>query len=166
MVGRPQIPVAVVDAEDSEPRLQHKGVRNHRIVRIRELLDVEVALDSSVWITQKGPQSAQRVAELVEAEWVVRGDDDEPRVRDAELWVTIHQIPEKTMLLGVVGPSGQMEDQGVPALELGESPEVPGLVLELVVRKASSDNDVFSQPIVSFDPLARPSGRPLPPGVL
>ena len=51
-------------------------------MRIRELLDVEVVLHGSFGVTQKGPQGAQRVTELVEVEWVVRADDDEPRVRE------------------------------------------------------------------------------------
>jgi hypothetical protein len=50
------------------------------------------------------------------------------------------------MLLGIVRPSGQMEDHRVAALELREFPKDPSLVLELVVGKGGSYNDVFSQP--------------------
>ena len=71
--------------------------------------------------------------------------NDQPRVRDAELWVTLHEIPEKAMLLGVVRSSGQVEDHRVTTLELRESPEGPALVLELVVRKGGSNNDAFPQ---------------------
>ena len=83
------------------------------------LLDVEVLLHSSLGVTQKGPGGAHGVAELVEVEWIVRADDDEPRVCDAELWITVHQIPEKTMFFGVIRSSGQMEDHRVATLELG-----------------------------------------------
>jgi hypothetical protein len=51
-------------------------VRNHGIVRIRELLDVDVVLHGSVGVTEKRPRGAQRVAELVEVEWVVGADND------------------------------------------------------------------------------------------
>jgi hypothetical protein len=51
-------------------------VRNHGIVRIRELLDAEVVLHGPLGVSQKGPQGAQRVAELVEVEWLVRADND------------------------------------------------------------------------------------------
>ena len=98
----------------------------------------------SFGVTQEGPRGAQRVAELVEVEWVVRADDDEPRICDAELWITVHQIPEKTMLFRVIRPSGQMEDHRVATLELRQLSQRSSLVLELVVRKGGSDFDVFS----------------------
>src|SRR5262245_10571599 len=41
-------PVAVVDAVDDEPRLEHERVRDHRVVfRVGILLDVEILLDRS-----------------------------------------------------------------------------------------------------------------------
>ena len=43
-------------------------------MRIRELLDAEVLLHGSLGITQKRPRGTQRVAELVEVEWVVRAE--------------------------------------------------------------------------------------------
>jgi hypothetical protein len=100
-------------------------------VRIRELLDVKVALYGSRPVAQKEPRRAQRVAELVEAEWVVRADNHLPGVCDAELRIALHQIPEKTMFL--------------------KFPENPSLVLQLVIRERSSNNDVFSQPAVLSD---------------
>ena len=47
-----------------------------------------------------------------------------------------------------------MEDHRVAALELREFSKDPCLVLELVVGKGSSNDDVFSQPIVLFDSMS------------
>ena len=141
--------------KDPKFRLQDKGVRDHGIVRIRELLDVEVLLHGSLGVTQKRPGGAQGVAELIEVERIVRADDDKPCVCDAELWITVHEIPEKAMLFGVIRSSGQMEDHRVATLELREFLKRPSLVLELVVRKGGSDFDVFSHALPFFDPLPR-----------
>jgi hypothetical protein len=54
------------------------------------------------------------------------------------------------MFLGIVRSSRQMEDHGVTTLELRELSKVPCVVLELVVRKGGTDNDVFSQSIALF----------------
>jgi hypothetical protein len=67
------------------------------------------------------------------------------------------------MLLGIVRPSGEMDDHRVAVLELRESSKDPSLVLELVVRKGCPNNDVFSQPIALFGPLAPRRARPIPP---
>jgi len=49
-------PVAVVDAVNHEARLEHERVRNHRIVfGVGILLDVEVLLNLSLTVGEKGP---------------------------------------------------------------------------------------------------------------
>jgi hypothetical protein len=49
---------------------------DHGIVRIRELLDIEVLLHGPLGVSQEWPGSTDRVAELVQIEWGVRADDD------------------------------------------------------------------------------------------
>ncbi len=94
-------------------------------MRIRVLLNVEVLLHRSLGVAEKRPQGAQGVTELVEIERVVRADDDQPCVGNPELRITVNQVRQKSMLFRVVGPSRQVEDQGVAALEFGELPKRP-----------------------------------------
>src|SRR6476646_2518932 len=55
-------PVAVVDAEDDQSRLEHERVRDHRVVvGVGVLLDVEVLLDLVASVGQEGPLCADRV---------------------------------------------------------------------------------------------------------
>src|SRR5918997_5549055 len=50
------VPVAVVDAVDDEPGLEHERVRHHRVVKgVGVLLDVEVLLDLAPGVGQEGP---------------------------------------------------------------------------------------------------------------
>ena len=126
------------------PGSRTKVCGNHRIVGVGVFLDVEVLLHRSLGVTEKRPQRAEGIAELVQVERGVRADDDEPRVGNPELRIPVRQIPEKAMLLRVVGPSGQVEDHRVPTLELRELPQDPSLVLQLVVRKRRADDDVFA----------------------
>src|ERR1700744_4840840 len=52
----PPEPVAVVDAVHDQSRLEHQGVRDHRIVvRVGVLLDVQVLLDRATRIRQERP---------------------------------------------------------------------------------------------------------------
>src|SRR4029453_18469693 len=58
-------PIPVVDAVDDEPRLEHKSVRDHRVVfRICVFLDVEVLLDGALGVGQEGPVGADGRTEL------------------------------------------------------------------------------------------------------
>ena len=60
-------PVAVVDAVDDEPRLEHERVRDHRVVLgVGVLLDVEVPLDDAPGVGEERPLGADRRAELLE----------------------------------------------------------------------------------------------------
>lgn len=149
------VPVAVIDAEDPKSWLQNERMRDHRIVRVRELLNVQVVLHSSLGIPQKRPWSAKGISELVQSERVVSADNDKPRVGDAELRITLDQGSQKSMLLGVIPSSGQMEDHRVATLQLRESPKDATLVLELVIRKCGPNNDVFTHPVPSLRPLRR-----------
>src|SRR5580698_4616957 len=89
------VPVAIVDAEDPKPRLENKRVRDHRIVWIRVLLNVEVLLHGPLRVTQKWPQGPQGVAKLVEVERVVGADDREPGVGNTELRIAVDQVQQK-----------------------------------------------------------------------
>src|SRR5580704_1655258 len=66
------VPVAVVDAEDPKARLQDEGVRDHWIVRIGVLLNVEILLHCSLRVTKERPLGTKRVPELVQVERIVR----------------------------------------------------------------------------------------------
>src|SRR6202022_2723819 len=70
-------PVAVVDLEYNETRFEDDDMRNHRIVfRIRVLGDVEILLNLSSRIGQKGPMSADARAVVVCRKHVVGTDGD------------------------------------------------------------------------------------------
>src|SRR5215470_15036051 len=57
--GPAEEPVPVVDAEDLEPRLEHQGVRDHRVVRrVGVLGDVEVLLDLPSRVREEDPVRA------------------------------------------------------------------------------------------------------------
>ena len=65
--GAPPEPVAVVDAVDDEPGLEHERVRDHRVVLgVGVLLDVEVPLDDAPRVGEERPLGADRGAELLE----------------------------------------------------------------------------------------------------
>jgi hypothetical protein len=60
-------PVPVVNLVDDQPRLQHQGIRNHGVVvRIGVLLDLQILLDLSSGIGEKGPGSADSTPKLVQ----------------------------------------------------------------------------------------------------
>src|SRR3954454_11370856 len=64
--GAPPEPVAVVDAVDDEPGLEHQRVRDHRVVLgVRVLLDVEVLLDDAPGVGEERPLRADRRAQLL-----------------------------------------------------------------------------------------------------
>ena len=63
----PPEPVAVVDAVDDQPGLEHERVRDHRVVLgVGVLLDVEVLLDDAPRVGEERPLGADRRAELLE----------------------------------------------------------------------------------------------------
>src|SRR5215218_8299221 len=62
--GAPPEPVAVVEAMDDEPWLEHERVRDHRVVLgVGVLLDVEVLLDDPPRVGEERPLRADRGAE-------------------------------------------------------------------------------------------------------
>jgi hypothetical protein len=61
----PPEPVAVVDSVDDEAGLEHKRVRDHRVVfGVGVLLDVEILLDASFRIGQERPLGTDGRTEL------------------------------------------------------------------------------------------------------
>src|SRR5437660_12611818 len=70
-------PVAVVDLEYNQTRFEDDDMRNHRIVLgVRVLGDVEILLNLSSRIGQKGPMSADAGAVLIRRKHVVGTDSD------------------------------------------------------------------------------------------
>ena len=57
------------------------------MVRVGVFLDTEVLLNLPARIRKEGPLRADRAAELVRLQDVVRGDRDDLRVRDVDLGV-------------------------------------------------------------------------------
>src|SRR5215213_10603095 len=82
----PPEPVAVVDAVDDEPRLEHERVRDHRVVLgVGVLLDVEILLDDALRVGEERPLRADRGAELLEFVMGVGGDRGDLGVGHGEL---------------------------------------------------------------------------------
>ena len=69
--GAAPVPVAVVDREDPQAGLEHERVRNHGIVRVGVLLDVEILLHGALGICEEWPLTTDRVSKLVDVELVV-----------------------------------------------------------------------------------------------
>src|SRR5580704_12797971 len=70
-------PVAVVDLEYYEARFEDDDMRDHRIVfGVRVLGDVEILLNLTSRIGQKGPMSAYAGAVLIRRKHVVGTDSD------------------------------------------------------------------------------------------
>jgi hypothetical protein len=73
---------------DDQPRLEHEGVRDHRVVLgVGVLGDVEVLLDRPPGIGQEGPRGADRCAELLQRVVLVGGDRDDLGVGHRDLRV-------------------------------------------------------------------------------
>src|SRR5215217_5228076 len=84
----PPEPVAVVDAVDDEPRLEHGRVRDHRVVlAVGVLLDVEVPLDDAPRVGEERPLGSDRGAELLELVMGVGGDRGDLGVGHGELGI-------------------------------------------------------------------------------
>src|SRR3954465_10144822 len=81
-------PVAVVDAVDDEPGLEHERVGDHRVVfGVGVLLDVEVLLDAALRVREERPLGADRSAELLQRVMRVGGDRDDPGVGHGDLGI-------------------------------------------------------------------------------
>src|ERR1041384_3467200 len=85
--GRPtEEPVSVVDLVDTQARLEHQRVRDHRIVmRVGVCRDVEILLQLAPGVREKRPVRADAGAELVRLEQVVGRDGHETAVADLHL---------------------------------------------------------------------------------
>ena len=114
-------PVAVVDAVDDEPRLEHERVRDHRVVLgVGVLLDVEVLLDRPSGVGEEGPLGADRRAELLQRVVLVGRDRDDLRVGHGDLRLERRQLEVLLVLLRAVVAAREREDQRIVALELAE----------------------------------------------
>src|SRR6267142_6495779 len=70
-------PVAVVDLEYNETRFEDDDMRDHRIVlAVRVFGDVEILLNLTSRIGQKGPMSADAGAVLIRRKHVIGTDSD------------------------------------------------------------------------------------------
>ena len=79
-------PVAVVDAVDDQPRLEHEGVRDHRVVvGVGVLLDVQILLDGPLGVGQERPLGADRGPELLQGVVYVGRDRRDLGVGDRDL---------------------------------------------------------------------------------
>ncbi len=82
----PPKPLAVIDAVDDEPRLEHERMRDHRIMlRVSVLRDVEVLLNGSLGVGEEGPLGAHRRAEFPQSVVVIGGDRGNPGVGHGDL---------------------------------------------------------------------------------
>ena len=117
----PPEPVAVVDAVDDEPGLEHERVRDHRVVLgVRVLLDVEVLLDRASGVGEERPLGADRRAELLAARGVVGRDRGDLRVGDGDLRIERGELEVLLVLLRAVVAARERQDQRVVALQLAE----------------------------------------------
>jgi hypothetical protein len=110
-------PVAIVDAMDHEPRFEHEGVPNHRVVlRIGVLLNVEVLLHLAARVGEEGPLGADRRTKFLERVVVVSGDGGDLDVADRDLRIEPSELEVLLVLLRAVVPAREGEDQRILAL--------------------------------------------------
>src|SRR3954447_20883560 len=136
-------PVAVVDAVDDEPRLEHQRVRNHRVVLdVGVLLDIQVLLDRPAGIGQECPLGADRQPELLQRVVVVSRDRDDLGVGNRDPRLECRQFEVLLVLLRAVVPARQREDQRVAALDLAERADVAFVIGQRVIREDAAGDDV------------------------
>src|SRR5215213_1343327 len=136
-------PVAVVDAVDHEPRLEHERVRDHRVVLgVGVLLDVQVLLDDAPWVGEERPLSADRGAELLKRVMLVGRDRRDLGVRHGDLGIEGRELEVLLVLLWAVVTASEREDEGVVALKLAEPPRDLRMIGQLVVRERAAGRDV------------------------
>jgi hypothetical protein len=110
-------PVAVVDAVDHEPWLEHERVRNHRIVfGVGILLDVEVLLNLSLRVGEEGPLGTDRRTEFLKSMVIVGGDRGDLSVRHRDLRVERGEFQMLLVLLWAIVAAREREDQRIVAL--------------------------------------------------
>jgi hypothetical protein len=158
-----------------QTRLEHQGVRDHRVVLgVGVLLDVEVLLDDPAGVGEEGPEGADRRPELLQCVVLVGGDRDDLRVRDRDLRLERGQVEVLLVFLGTEVAAGEREDQRVAALQLAERADGAGVVGQRVVREHAAGDDVRTHevstgagsdsphrpvpapPVAPVNPLARP----------
>src|SRR4051794_33616316 len=138
-------PVAVVDAVDHQPGLEHQRVRDHRVVvGVGVLLDVQVLLDDAARVGQEGPLGADRRAELLEGVVHVGRDGRDLGVAHRDLRVERRELLVLLVLLRAVVPPREREDHRVVTLEVAEPAGYVGVVGQLVVGERRSGDDVGS----------------------
>jgi hypothetical protein len=124
---------------DDEPGLEDERMRDHRVVaRIRVLLDVQILLDGSPGIGQKGPLCPHRGAELLQRVVVVRRDRDDLGVRHGDLGIGGGELEVLLVLLGAVVAAREGDDEGIAALQLTQGAGDVRMVRQLVVRERAA----------------------------
>src|SRR5215203_4734122 len=147
-------PVAVVDAVDHKPRLEHERVRDHRVVvGVGVLLDVEVLLDDALRVGEKRPLGTDRGAELLKRVMLVGRDRGDLGVGDGDLRIVGGELEVLLVLLGAVVATREREDQGIVALKLAEPPGDVRMIGQLVVRERAAGRDAGAH---RGSPLCRP----------
>ena len=154
-------PVAVVDAVDHEPGLEHQRVRDHRVVLgVGVLLDVEVLLDDAPGVGEERPRGADRGAELLERVVLVGRDGGDLRVGHRDLRIERGELEMLLVLLRAVVAAGEGEDQRVVALDLAEPPGDVRVVGELVVGERAAGDDVGAHGVAFRSVLRAGRGQP------
>src|SRR5215217_8717629 len=105
-------PIAVVDLVDDESRLEHEGVRDHRVVLgVGVLMEVEVLLDHPSRVLEERPLGADGGAELLERVMVVGCDRGDLGVGDGDLRIVRGELEVLLVLLGAVVAARERQDE-------------------------------------------------------
>jgi hypothetical protein len=111
-------------------------MRDHRIVLgVRVLGDVEILLDLSRRIGQKGPMSADAGAVLVRQKKIVGTNGDEPGVTDFHLVVKLDQALGLASILRAVASSAENQDHGIWPLKIGKLATCARMIGQLIIGK-------------------------------
>ena len=104
-------PIPVVNAVDDETRLEHKRMRNHRIVlRVRVLFDVEIFLHCAARVREERPLRAEGRTKLLQSVVIVRRDRSNLRIPNSDLRIEGCKIQMLLVLLRTVVATRQRED--------------------------------------------------------
>jgi len=122
-------PVAVVDLEDDEARLEHDGVGDHGIVNwVGVFGDVEVFLDAAACVGEEGPLGTDAAAEFVGLGDAVGADGDETGIGDFHLAMELEEEFGLAAVFGAEASAAEDEHHGMLPLQLGELAAGGGVV--------------------------------------
>jgi hypothetical protein len=143
--GSAKEPVAVVDLVNDKTRLKHDCVRNHRIMQgVRVFGNIEVFLNYTPGVGQKGPVGANSHAKFISLNNVVGSDCGQPAIRNLELAVELNKALMLSTLFWAEAAATENKNHRIWPLELRELPALGAVVRKLIIGEGCAWNNIIS----------------------